>query len=259
VTVKSRLPCLLVLASFAIIVAGTILGAAQPLIPAITGPPALAPGQVAAYNLTVAGEPGNAEVNYTITYWITGSNVTGGAPLSSSPGHASGNQTTYTLNVTAPPTEQTMTLHVQINAQVVGGTAENATADFAVLVISPIILSATFHNASPTAAVNVTVRFYVDNVRVGTSQIARINPNVDATVSSNYLPVGLQPGQHTVRVEADLDNNGIIDASKGEVVATDLFYRETPGLGPGWTFLIGLVAFVPVFLGVVALRRRGQT
>jgi len=39
---------------------------------------------------------------------------------------------------------------------------------------------------------------------------------------------------------------------------SDLFFRETPGLSPGWTFLIGMAAFIPVFLGVVALRRRRQ-
>ncbi len=253
------LPVLLVsLAALALLLGAAGPTSAQAITGQITGPPALVPGQVSAYNLTVLGEPEGAVVNYTVEYWITGTNVTGGAPLLSTPGHAAGNRTTYRLNLTAPPNEQTITLVVSVSARS-KGTVDNTTVEYAIAVVTPIVLSATFHNGSATAAVNVTVRFYVDNVLAGTSTIRQIAANGDATVTANYLPVNLASGAHTVRVEADLDHNGIIDASKGEVVVSDLFYRETPGLSPGWTFLIGVVAFVPVFFGVVALRRRGQT
>lgn len=253
------LPALLVaMAALAVLLTGATPAAAQAISGAITGPTALAPGQVAAYNLTLTGEPEGADVNYTVTYWITGTNVMGGAPLQSAPGRASGNRTAYAFNITAPPQDQAITLVVSVGARFTTG-FENTTVEYAITVVTPIVLSATFHNASSTAAVNVTVRFYVDNLLVGATKIKRVDPNADVTVTFNYLPVGLGPGPHTVRVEADLDNNGVIDASKGEVVVSDLFYRETPGLSPGWTFLIGVAAFIPVFLGVVALRRRGQT
>ncbi len=255
---KAFLALLVAMAALAVLLTGTAPAVAQPISGTITGPTFLAPGQVAAYNLTVSGEPEGAGVNYTIAYWITGTNVTGGAPLETSPGHASGNRTAYEVNLTAPSREQGITLVISVAARSKTG-FENTTADYTITVITPIVLSATFHNASSTAAVNVTVRFYVDNVLAGTSTIKNVGPNADVTVTLNYLPVNLQPGQHSVRVEADMDNNGVIDPSKGEVVVSDLFYRETPSPSPGWTFLIGVAAFVPVFLGVVALRRRGQT
>src|SRR3989442_6228293 len=76
--------------------------------------------------------------------------------------------------------------------------------------------SARFRNDGTAAAVNVTVRFYVDGAFAGTRKIARLNPGVQVTETFNYLPSGLQPGTHQVRVEADLDGYGIIDPAKGE-------------------------------------------
>jgi len=103
---------------------------------------------------------------------------------------------------------------------------------------------------------DVTVRFYVDDALVGTQKIARIEPIGQATVTFNYLPVGLQPGGHRVRVEADLDGNGVIDPAKGEAFVSEIFYRETAPLNTGWSVVIGIAVFVPVFLLTVALRRR---
>jgi len=102
----------------------------------------------------------------------------------------------------------------------------------------------------------VTVRFFVDNVAVGTKTVARIDSGKGATVTFNYLPVGLPPGTHSVRVEADLDGNGVIDSARGEVATSQLFYKGTPGLSTGWTVLIGIAVFLPVLLLTVAVRRR---
>src|SRR6266581_2428095 len=176
-------------------------------------------------------------------------------PPALSPTTTTGNRTTFTLNVTAPPTEGTVTLVVQV-ASLAGSTYENTTAEKAISIITPIVLSATFRNDGTTAAVNVTVRFYVDGALAGTRKIARLNPGAQVTETFNYLPSGLQPGTHQVRVEADLDGNGIIDPAKGEAVATSLFYRGTAPLSTAWTVLIGIGVFVPVMLLTIALRRR---
>ena len=221
-----------------------------PIFGTITGPPALAPSQVSAYNLTINGGPTGA-VTYTVRWHLNG----GGLPTAASPTTTTGNRTTFTLNVTAPPTEGTVTLVVQV-ASLAGSTYENTTAEKAISIITPIVLSATFRNDGTTAAVNVTVRFYVDGALAGTRKIARLNPGAQVTETFAYLPSGLQPGTHQVRVEADLDGNGIIDPAKGEAVATSLFYRGTAPLSTAWTVLIGIGVFVPVMFLTVALRRR---
>ena len=221
-----------------------------PIFGTITGPNALAPSQVSAYNLTINGGPTGA-VTYTVRWHLAG----GGLPSAASPTTTTGNRTTFTLNVTAPPAEGTVTLVVQI-ASLAGSTYENTTVEKAINIITPIVLSATFRNDGITAAVNVTVRFYVDGALAGTRKIARLNPGAQVTETFAYLPSGLQPGTHQVRVEADLDGNGIIDPAKGEAVATSLFYRGTAPLSTAWTVLIGIGVFVPVMLLTIALRRR---
>ncbi len=113
--------------ALAILAAGLALflapAAAQgPIFGTITGPNALAPSQVSAYNLTINGGPTGA-VSYTVRWHLTGPNVAGGLPSAASPTTATGNRTTFSLNLTAPAAEQTMTLVVQISAAV-GSTYE---------------------------------------------------------------------------------------------------------------------------------------
>src|SRR5207247_9481932 len=133
-------------------------------------------------------------------------------------------------------------------------TDEKTTEEKSISIIPPVVLSATFRNDGTTASVNVTVRFYVDGAPAGTGKTARPNPGAQVTETFNYLPSGLQPGTHQIRVEADLDGNGIIDPAKGEAVVTSLFYRGTAPLSTAWTVLIGIGVFVPVMLLTVALR-----
>src|SRR6266566_323512 len=196
-----------------------------PLVLALTGPASLAPGQTAAYNLTLSGGPTGA-VTYTVRWHVEGPDAAGALPPASNPTSETHNATAFQLNITAPPRDTDVTLVVSVSAQV-GTTSENASVEKSIVVITPILLSATFRNDGTPAA-----------------------------ASFNYLPIGMQPGTHRVRIEADLDGNGIIDSSRGEAFASDLFYRTTPGLGTGWTVAIGIAVFLPVLIATVAVRRR---
>lgn len=229
----------------------------NPIFATVAGPAAMAPGQGTTYDLSIVGGP-TGQDDYSVTYHLTGPDPEGALPSPSSPTTVTGNTTTFKLNVTAPAREQTITLIAQVSARS-GSLFENTTVERSIVVITPIVLTATFRNEASTAAVNVTVRFYVDGTSLGTKMIARIGPNGVGTASFDYLPVGLQPGSHGVRVEADLDGNGAIDPARGEVVLSELFYKGTPSLSTGWTILIGIGVFVPVFLVTAALRRRGRT
>ena len=227
----------------------------NPIFATVAGPSALAPGQVATYDLSIAGGP-TGQVDYSVTYHVTGPDPAGALPSQSIPTTVTGTTPTFKLNVTAPSREQTVILTVGVTARS-GSVSETTSVERSIVVITPIVLTATFRNDALTAAVNVTVRFFVDGTFLGTKPIARINPNGVGTASFNYLPVGLQAGSHGVRVEADLDGNGVIDPARGEVVLSELFTKGTPGLSTGWTILIGIGVFVPVFL-VTAVLRRGR-
>ena len=232
------------------------VSAQGPIFAIVTGPSAAGVGQVSIYNVSINGGPTNS-VNYTIQWYITGSDLTGGLPLPSAPSSTTGTSRTFKVNLTAPMQEQTITLVVKISSHS-GETFENTSVEQPIAVVTPVILSATFRNDGSTTATNVTVRFFVDGNAVGTTMIAKIKAGQQATASFSYLPVGLQPGTHTVRIEADLDGNGVIDPARGEAFVSQLFYKGTPGLGTGWTVLIGIAVFVPVFFVTVALRRRGR-
>ena len=227
-----------------------------PVNASIKGPTAAALGGTASYDLSIIGGP-SGSANYTVQYYITGADTTGGLPLASAPASTSSARPTLKLNITAPAKEGSITLVAKVSAHA-GGITENGTAEFTIAVITPIVLSATFRNNGPTSALNITVRFYVDDAVVGTKTIARIDAGKDATVTLDYLPVGMPPGTHRVRIEADLDGNGVIDAARGEAVTTQLFYKGTPGLSTAWTVLIGIAVFVPVLLVTMAVRRRGR-
>ena len=228
-----------------------------PLFFELQGPTAVAPGQSAAFNVTASGGP-SGNVSYSVIYYIRGTNTSGGSPLSATPGRTTGNQTKLRINITAPSLEQTLTLVVTLDATPKGGPTENVTRTFSLTVIKPIVLTATFRNGGTTTAVNITVRWYVDGALVGTSFIKQIASNADSTVTFDYLPVSLSAGPHTLRVEADLDHDNTIDPSKGEVVTSTIFYSQVQEPATGWTILLGIGVFIPVFLGVVAWRRRGQ-
>lgn len=249
-------------AALAVLAASLVLSAAPttavgPILATVTGPVGLAPGGGENYSLSISGGP-DGLVNYSVRWYITAPDPTGGLPQQSSPSSLSGTGTTFGLNVTAPTTEQTVTLVVHVSASS-GGTTEETTVERSIVIITPIVLSATFRNTASTAALNVTVRFYVDDAPVGTKTIPRVASDGQATATLAYLPVGLPPGTHRVRVEADLDGNGAIDPARGESVLTELFYKGTPGLSTGWTLLIGIGAFVPVLVITIALRRRQRT
>ena len=239
----------------AVLLAGTphAAGASQ-VAGALSGPDALAPGGQGAFFLNASGGPAaDANGNYSIRFWITGSDLTGGLPLPASPQTQQTNVTGhFRFNVTAPRKEQAITVVVEINSTA-GRVTEKGTVTRAVTVIAPIVFSATFRNPGGAAALNVPVKFYVDGKFVGATNLSRVDPNGTGTATFSYLPAGLAPGSHTVRVEADLNRNGIIEPDKGEVSVTDVFYKKDFELTWPWA---GLAIVVIVFFSALIVRAR---
>src|SRR5947199_6887948 len=146
---------LLLLGAFVLAVAPAT--AQEPIFATVSGPPAIAAGLPAAFNVSIVGGPAGP-ANYTVKYYITGSDLTGGLPLQSNPTTATGTNRTVRVNVTAPMKDQTITLVVQVSAGA-GGAVENTSVEQTIVVVTPIVLSATFPNGGPTGAVDVPVRF----------------------------------------------------------------------------------------------------
>jgi len=233
-------------------------GSAQtPVTGVLSGPGALAPGGSGTFYLNVSGGPASEGAgNVSIRAYLTGTDLGGGTPLESSPHTASVNGTgPFVFNVTAPQKEQVITVVVKINSTA-GARSEQTTVSRAITVITPIVLTATFRNTGGAAAMDVPVKFYVDGKIAGTTNISRIDPGGTETVKFSYLPVGLAPGAHTVRVEADLNRNGVIEPDRGEVAVVDVFYKKEFELPWAWAALIMGITVSVSYLVIRARRRR---
>lgn len=229
----------------------------EPVVADVSGPGSAGPSSVVQYNLTVSGGPGATGGNFSISYYIEGTDVTGGTPTKDAPRTEFSTNTSYLLSITTPIREQAVTVVVEVNST--NGTAwETATVRKTVEVLTPVLLSATFRNDGPVAAVNVTVRFYVDGGLVGTQRIARVDPGANATVVLTWFPVGLAPGPHEVTVTADLNGDGVVDPAKGEVRTSNLFYRKEPDLPIGTAAIIGILLFLVAVVVLAVIKRRGR-
>ncbi len=248
--------CLAVLA--VALAAASPRGAAQTSVAGvISGPKSLAPGATGFYHLNASGGPAEGGAgNYSVSYYLTGPDLTGGLPQSSAPKTATNPNGTFTLNITAPQPEEQITLVVVLNSSIERGAYEKTTLTYPITVVAAIVLTATFTNGGQAAAVNVPVTFYVDGILVGKTNISRLDPGATGTATLSFLPAGLAAGPHTVRVEADLNKNGVIEPDKGEVVVVDVFYKEGWQLTWPWAVLIIALAIVITVLLILRARAR---
>lgn len=222
----------------------------------ISGPKSLAPLAVGLYHLNASGGPAEGGAgNYSVSYYLTGADGTG-LPVPGAPRTASNTNGTFTLNVTAPQSEGQINLVVVLNSSVVRGPFEKTTLTYPITVVAAIVLTATFANDGAAAAVNVPVTFYVDGALVGRTNISRIEPGATGTATLSFLPVGLAAGRHTVRVEADLNKNGVIEPDKGEVVVVDVFYKQGWQLTWPWAALIIAIAVSVTSMAILRVRSR---
>lgn len=239
-----------------LLAAGGVSGAG-PVTGVLSGPSALAPGGSGIYYLNVSGGPASeAPGNVSIKAYLQGTDLTGAQPPDRAHPITSVSNGTgpFTINITAPNKDQVITLIVEVGSAA-AGRHENTTVSKAITVITPILLTATFRNDGGAAALDVPVKFFIDGKVAGATNISRIDPGQTGTAKLSYLPVGLAVGGHTVRVEADLNRNGVIEPDKGEVAVVDLFYKKDFELTWPYAALI-MGATVSVSYLVIRARRR---
>ncbi len=229
--------------------------APNPIVLTVEGPTALNPGQIGAYYVNVTGGPAEDDGNYTVKYWVEAANTEGASPLKANRKQETIQNNTIILNITVPTTEGDAEIVFEVTSQ--NNTAnQTVKRTVSVKVLAPLVLTASFENTGGAASLNITVRFYIDDLLVGSDVIHRIDPGNRGTATINWLPVGLNPGEHRVRIEADLDNNGQIESSKGEVVAYDIFYKTGEELAPGYLIILSISIAIIGLIIVFAIRRR---
>lgn len=227
----------------------------DPVAIVIEGPTAIGVSSTHAYTVTVTGGPGAEGGQFEIRAVLQGTNLAGADPVVDR--IFSNERGVFTVNVTAPQEEASIQLYVRARSF---NATTNATKEtrLQIEVARPLELRATIRNTGPTAALNVTVYFYVDGRLVGNTTLARIDAGGQTDANVTYIPAGLAPGRHVVKIWADLDGDGSEDP--GELVDQDFFYRSTASnvpaiLGTITVFLIVILVFV--LLAIRRQRRQG--
>ena len=246
---KARILLLLVL--LALLAGPTAPSRAEPVAIVIEGPTAVAPSSIHEYSITVTGGPAAVNGTFEIRAILQGANLAGADPVVDR--ILSNREGKFRLNVTAPDAEGPIQLYVRARSSG-EGTNETSETRLQIEVARPVELRATIRNTGPTAALNVTVYFYVDGLRVGNASIARIDAGGQADVNVTYIPVNLAPGRHVVRIEADLDGDGRIEP--GELVEQDFFYKSEPTNIPAILGTITVVMIVVLVFVLLAIRRQ---
>lgn len=244
-------------ALFAIAMVGALPAAEaqEPVTISIQGPSAIAPSSIHPYVIIVSGGPAELNGTFHIEYSLQGDNLEGGDPQVPRP--QANREGRFDVNVTAPSAEGTIVLFVNARSEGEGGQGnETREARYVINVFRPVELRATLRNDGAAAALNVTVLFFVDNQLVGNASAARIDAGGEATVNITYIPVNLPPGRHTVRVQADLNGDGNIDAGRGELFAFDLFYKTQRTNTPAILGTITGFVLIVLFFVLLAIRRQ---
>jgi hypothetical protein len=226
--------------------------AQDPVAVNVRGPDAIAPSSTHPFTVTVTGGPAAHNGTFHIEYTLLGDNLFGADPQA--PRTLANREGVFNFNVTAPEAEGTIVLYVKATSE--GDVNETEETRYPIDVFRPLDLRATIRNNGAAAALNVIVFFYVDNVLVGNSTLARVDAGGEATANVTYIPVGLAPGRHTVRIQADLDGDGKFLAERGELLAYDFFYKTERTSVPAILGTLAVLFLIVLLFILLAIRRQ---
>ncbi len=224
----------------------------------VFGPEVIAVSANVTYNVTVTGGPGADGGTFNVTSFLDGGPLLAGAlPSRTDPDEQESTRNTYTVNVTAPGTPQSMELVVNVSSESADGSERSwGQISYPIVVVRPVTITALVTNPLNMSLEGVAVRFFVDGDFVG-SVLEDLPALESKTVQFEWVVRSVAPGSHTATVEVDLDGDGVTDPAKGEVVAARIFYKTAEGpnyAGPTVFLLIVLAALVAIFLVRRSLR-----
>ena len=222
----------------------------DPLHAQLQGPQVVATQSVNMYTLSLVGGPAEAgEGNYSFNAQITGKD-TSGASIDPNAVEQEPNGPFY-INLTAPSVPQTLTITIDCTSANAGTTVKASVA-FQVVVVEPVVISASIKNTGDVGArgVPLSLRIYQDGEWVEFySTTLNLAAGETRDFRYNWTALGLEPGEHKVRMALD-PGNELVTFEGGGSVYEATFYYDMPGYGGInsllWVLVIalGLVAFL---------------
>ncbi len=207
-------------------------------------------------NFTVSVDNPLGFTNYTMTAYISGSNLTGISPTSTVH-NFQGSNPIFNFNIKSPVTQQTLYITIVTAAQY-GNSFVKATQTLQVTVIDPVIFHAIVLNTGITTVKNLTVNFYLDNSPnpVGNVTVKSVAPNQEVSVNFTY-PLDpakyLGTGEHTLKVTT---NSPLVSINGNQGSSTTKFYYGTP---PNYNWIYYVAAIVVIFMIFLALSAGRKT
>lgn len=218
-----------------------------PLYAEIEGPQVVATSSVTMYTLTMIGGPAEIRAgNYSYKATVAGSEGgVGSSLLPGTGGPVSGG--VFYLNLTAPAVPQTLTITIECRSASVSQTVKT-TITFQVKVVDPIVLKTTVMNTGEVDAVGVPISLQVyqdgDWVEFHRTTID-LAAGESVQFTYNWTALGLEPGEHKVRMVLDPSNQIVAFEGGASVYETTIYYKM-PGYGWVNTLIWVLVAVLGV-------------
>lgn len=197
--------------------------------------------------IIIAGGPAT-DVGGNFTYKdvkMTGKNTTGWKADPISQTSESG---VFKLNITMPD-EPDQTVKVSLNATSNEWRTNNeafTTAEFAIKVVDPIVITAQVFNKGDVNAVNVTARFYADGLLLGV-QVIDVAAGSSTTITHNWTFSSIRNGKHVITVTVD-DPNNLVEFSEGNNDYTLTIYVGEQGNPAGGILTVALLIVIVFFV-----------
>lgn len=218
-----------------------------PLYAEIEGPQVVATSSVTMYSLTMIGGP--AEVgagNYSYKATMTGSGNSEGSSLLPGTGGPDSDGRFF-LNLTAPAASQTMTISIECRSAGVTQTTKTIIT-FQVKVVDPIVLKTTVKNTGEVGVVGVPIslQVYQDGEWIEFHRTTiDLAAGESVLFSYNWTALGLEPGEHKVRMILDPSNAIVTFEGGSSVYETTIYYKM-----PGYDWVNTLIWVLVAALGV---------
>ncbi len=248
---------LMLLLSFSVILQTGLAQEDEDVRVFIAGPDALGVSEKAVYTVTVVGGPGEEEGGkWRVAAHLTGANVTGSSPTLGEKFNETQDSNIFQVNVTAPPIPQKMVLNIE-GASLLGNQSVLVSDDVKISIVRPINFRATIKNPSNSTLENVLVSFKVDGELVGSAEpIKQIGPLGEGTASYSWITKEISPGRHELKIEIDLNGDGVIDEERGESFFIEGFYGPQGDPNIFVVILIVLLVIIIILLLPSTLRRK---
>ncbi|MCK5039137.1 MAG: hypothetical protein KAS16_08570 [Thermoplasmata archaeon] len=215
----------------------------------IRGPDLLAHDRVGTYEITIM-DP--LERSWQYSLWIDANNITGAKPLEIEPmvGNLSAQNKTFVADITAMTPLGDMIMYINVSSP---SGALWYVREFDIKVIEPIVIVADILNSGDVVILNATVQFFVDDELLSTDTLRSLDVGASTVMTGEWVTEDIADGWHTSTVLVDVNNDGIIDPTVGDMEIDNKFFVEGSNMSATIYILLGITGLL---VGMILINKK---